>query len=132
MIRTAIICVTLGLAVQVQAADRPAPDYFIDAVMATTTAKQLALACADISINLPVVSADSGAVMDRLKADGFDTATDTLGMTDPSAQIAAMQVAFLDKHNLQEGAAQRDVCSAARVEMAEGSQIGTYLMEVAQ
>ena len=116
----------------VQAADRPAPAYFVDAVMATTTAKQLVLACPQIRINLAVVGDDAEVVMDQLKADGFDTSNETLGMVYPSQDITVMQVAFMDKHKLVEGVAAETVCTAAKAEIAEGSRIGTYLLEVEQ
>jgi hypothetical protein len=115
-----------------QAADRPAPAYFVDAVMATTTAKQLAFACPQISINPVVVSGDAEVVMGQLNTDGFDTSLESLGMVDPTQDIAAMQVAFMDKHQLAEGAATETVCTAAKAEIAEGSRIGTYLLEVEQ
>ncbi len=130
MIKAAVIIAVCASAAQ--AADRPAPVYFVDAVMATTTAKQLALACPQISINLAVVGDDAEVVMDQLKADGFDTGTETLGMVDPSQDISVMQVAFMDKHKLAEGAATETVCTAAKAEIAEGSRIGTYLLEVDQ
>lgn len=130
MIRAAaILAICASVA---QAADRPAPAYFVDAVMATTTAKQLALACPQISINPVVVSGDAEVVMDQLSTDGFDTALESLGMVDPSQDIAAMQIAFMDKHKLAEGAATETVCTAAKAEIAEGSRIGTYLLEVEQ
>lgn len=130
MIRATAIFVLCASAAQ--AADRPAPVYFVDAVMATTTAKQLALACPQISINPVVVSKDAEAVMNQLNADGFDTSQESLGMVDPSQDIAVMQVAFMDKHKLAEGAAAETVCAAAKAEIAEGSRIGTYLLEVEQ
>jgi hypothetical protein len=130
VIRAAVIFALCASAVQ--AADRPAPDYFVDAVMATTTAKQLALACPQISINLVVVSNDAEVVMSQLKTDGFDTGQETLGMVDPTQDIAVMQVAFMDKHKLAEGAATETVCAAAKAEIAAGSRIGTYLLEVEQ
>lgn len=130
MIRVAAIFAVCASAAQ--AADRPAPAYFVDAVMATTTAKQLALACPQISINPVVVSKDAEAVMNQLNTDGFDTSLESLGMVDPSQDIAVMQVAFMDKHKLAEGAAAKIVCAAAKAEIAEGSRIGTYLLEVEQ
>lgn len=114
------------------AADRTAPAYFLDTVMAASTAQQLALACPSVSVNLDVVSKASGDVLEKLKADGFDTTSETLGMQDTNAEFAKRQAAFLAQHDLAEGADADAVCSAARVEMAQNTQIGAYLMEVAQ
>ena len=36
------------------------------------------------------------------------------------------------KHDLADGAAQEAVCASARAEMAEGTQIGSYLVEVTE
>ena len=100
--------------------------------MATSTAQQLARACPEISIDPDVVSRASGEILVRLEEDGFDTSTGELGMEDASADILARQEAFLAKHDLADGASPELVCAAARVEMAEGTQIGGYLVEVAQ
>ncbi|MCR9125389.1 MAG: DUF5333 domain-containing protein [Rhodobacteraceae bacterium] len=132
MIRAACItAAALVAALPAAASDRVAPDYFVIAVMETTTAQQLALACPRISINPVTISAASGIVLERLTADGFDPALDDLGMADPSAAIAVHQDAFMDKHALR-GADQGAVCASALAEMAEGTTIGSYLMEVAQ
>ena len=111
------------------AADRPAPAYFLDVVMASSTAQQLALACPSISVDVIVVAKASGEVMTQLETDGFDTTTDSLGMTDTSDAFAARQDAFLARHDLQDGATADVVCAAARAEMAQGTLIGSYLME---
>lgn len=113
------------------AADRPAPAYFLDTVMAVSTAQQLALSCPSISVNVVVISNASGKVMSQLDTDGFDTSSETLGMLDTSDAFAARQAAFMARHDL-EGANGDAVCAAARREITEKTVIGTYLMEVAQ
>lgn len=130
MIRLAAIIAVI--AVSAQASERPAPEYFVDAVMATTTARQLALACPQVSINLPVISVASGKVMAQLEQDGFDTSSDTLGMIDPVDEITKRQQAFMARHNLKTGAATRIVCDAAKAEISQSSKIGTYLLELKQ
>ena len=111
---------------------RPAPAYFLDAIVASTTAQQLARSCPDVSVDPVVVSNASGGVLNRLEADGFDVTTADLGMQDATDAIKERQDAFLAKHTLSDGASIESVCAAARVEMAEGTQIGTYLVEVSE
>ncbi len=111
---------------------RPAPGYFLDAIVATSTAQQLALSCPGVSIDPVAVSRGTDDVLIRLETDGFDVNSDDMGMLDASTEIQERQDAFLTKHALSNGAEADDVCAAARVEMAEGTQIGTYLMEVGQ
>lgn len=111
---------------------RPAPGYFLDAIVATSTAQQLAQSCSEISIDPVVVSQASSDVLTQLEADGFNVNADDMGMLDASEEIQQRQDAFLAKHALTNGAQTDDVCAAARVEMAEGTQIGTYLVEVGQ
>ncbi len=131
MIRTAVISCAI-CATPAWAELRPAPGYFLDAIVATSTAQQLAQSCPEISVDPVVVSQASGDVLTQLEADGFDVAASDLGMLDASAEIQQRQDAFLSKHDLSNGANTDDVCAAARVEMAEGTQIGAYLVEVGQ
>ena len=127
----AAIALVCGQGVAVADAARPAPDYFVRAVMETTTAQALARACPDISVNPATISVASGRVLEQLQADGFDAETDDLGMQDPSEAIRAYQDAFVRKHDL-DGADTARVCATARAEMAEGTAIGSYLIEVRQ
>lgn len=131
MIRAIFISCAL-CATPVWAELRPAPAYFLDAIVATSTAQQLAQSCPDISIDPVIVSQASGDVLTQLEADGFDVSADDMGMLDASAEIQERQDAFLTKHALSNGAQTDEVCAAARLEMAEGTQIGTYLVEVSQ
>lgn len=131
MIRAALITCAL-CATPAWAELRPAPGYFLDAIVATSTAQQLAQSCPEISVDPVVVSKASGDVLTQLEADGFDVNAADLGMLDATEEILKRQADFLDKHALSDGAETDDVCAAARQEMAEGSQIGTYLVEVAQ
>ncbi len=130
MIRTTLICV--ACATPALADLRPAPGYFLDAIVATSTAQQLATSCPEISIDPVVISNATGDVLSRLEADGFDVAADDLGMLDASSDIETRQNAFLAKHALADGASTDAVCAAARGEIADGTQIGSFLLEVSQ
>ena len=60
-----------GAAVAQQAADedvalRPAPDYFVEAVVASTTAQQIARACEALSLDPPKVQKMTADVLQRL------------------------------------------------------------------
>ena len=79
-----------------------------------------------------IIGKASGAVLTQLEADGFDVNAADMGMLDASADIQARQEAFVAKHGLAEGASTEAVCAAARAEMADGTDIGTYLVEVAE
>lgn len=131
MIRAAIIACAL-CATPAWADLRPAPGYFLDAIVATSTAQQLALSCPEVSIDPVIIGKASGAVLTQLEADGFDVNAADMGMLDASADIQARQEAFVAKHGLAEGASTEAVCAAARAEMADGTDIGTYLVEVAE
>jgi len=131
VIRTAIIA-CVALATPAWAELRPAPDYFLDAIVATSTAQELARACPTVSIDPVVLGNASGDVLSQLEEDGFDVLADDLGMEDTGPGIKLRQDAFVAKHGLANGAETEAVCAAARSEMAEGTQIGTYLVEVSQ
>lgn len=109
---------------------KPAPDYFVETVVATTTAQQLALSCAALSLNPPVVQQATSEVLSRLEADGFDVGRTDGGMDDPSDRFTALQQAFLQKHGLREGIDEASVCRAGMAEINEGSEIGSYLLVV--
>ncbi len=131
MIRASLIT-SVALATPAWAELRPAPEYFLDVIVATSTAQELARACPTVSIDPVVVGNASGAVLSQLEEDGFDVLADDLGMEDTGPGIQQRQDAFVAKHGLADRADAETVCAAARLEMAEGTQIGTYLVEVTQ
>ena len=114
------------------AQDRAAPGYYIEALVATTAAQQLALACPQVSVNPVNAKLYAEEVMARLEADGFDLTAPDLGMSDATGALEAQRLAFLNRHGLGEGAAQDVVCTAARAEIAEGGAIGHLLLEAGQ
>lgn len=122
-------CLGLILSGTVAAAqDREAPEYFLDAVIATSTAQTLALSCDAVSLN-PVNTAQlSQRVLVQLEADGFDTSREDLGMADASDALAERQDAFVEKHGLNTDAGEDSVCAAAEAEIDEGSAIGKLLL----
>lgn len=133
MIRRAFITygclVALTSAVSAAAQDRPAPDYYLDALINTTIAQQLALACPTLSVNLPRMADAAGAVIARLEEDGFDMTAENTGMADATQELAAMQDAFVVRHGL-EAPDQKAVCAAGVAEISAKSVMGSYLIEV--
>ncbi|MEP3920988.1 DUF5333 family protein [Ascidiaceihabitans sp.] len=112
-----------------QAAERPAPDYYLDALIDTTTAQQLALSCPTLSVNLPRVAQATGDVIARLEEDGFTMTAEQTGMEDATDALASRQDAFVTKYGLQNPSADA-VCAAGRAEIQEGTVMGSYLIEV--
>lgn len=113
----------------VSASERPAPEYYLDALIDTTTAQQLALACPTLSVNLPRVAQATGDVIARLEEDGFTMTAEQTGMEDATDALASRQDAFVTKYGLQNPSADA-VCAAGRAEIQEGTVMGSYLIEV--
>ncbi len=109
---------------------RPAPEWFVEAVVAVTTAEQLARSCSTLSLEGQTVHEATTEVIVRLREAGFDTDRPDGGMEPSTEAFRAHQNAFLDKHGLSGEITEEMVCAAGRAEMAEGSKIGEYLMEM--
>ena len=109
---------------------RPAPDYYLDAVVAFTAAESLAVACSEVSVDLQAVRVASGEILQQLEADGFDTSRPDAGIEDPSAVLNERLAALMNSHGLSSGADEDAVCAAARAEMSEGGLLAGYLVEV--
>lgn len=131
MIRlAAIACIAACPAWAEEAALRPAPDWFVETVVAVTTAERLALSCARLSLEGQTVHEATTAVMVRLEEEGFDTTREDGGMQPSTDAFAALQAAFVAKHGLAGETTEELVCAAGFAEMAEGTEIGGYLMEI--
>ncbi|SPH21732.1 hypothetical protein ASD8599_02483 [Ascidiaceihabitans donghaensis] len=129
---TSFICAVVAFGVvtgAVSASERPAPEYYLDALIDTTTAQQLALACPTLSVNLPRVAQATGDVIARLEEDGFTMTAEQTGMEDATDALASRQDAFVTKYGLQNPSADA-VCAAGRAEIQEGTVMGSYLIEV--
>ncbi|WP_068115044.1 DUF5333 family protein [Tropicimonas marinistellae] len=110
---------------------QPAPGYFLETIVATTTAQNLALACPYLSFDIFRASTVSDDVLARLADDGFDAKNLEATMADPADEIRRMQQAFLVKHGLpRDGADFEAVCAAGLAEIAEGTAIGGFLTEI--
>ena len=128
--RTAVLA-ALALALPAVAQDRvPAPRYFVETAMETSTAQVLAVNCPTLSIDPVAMARRSEVALKRLTDDGFTPENLMERMEDPSAEIAVLQDAFVAKHGLSDGADQNTVCAAGKAEIAEGSAIGALLLEV--
>jgi hypothetical protein len=110
----------------------PAPEYFVDTVMATSTAQMLAVSCPTLSVDIARASLLSEGILARLAEDGFEPDTIEARMQDPSAAVGALQEAFVAKHALVGQVTAERLCEVGRMEMAEGTGIGTLLMGVSQ
>ena len=132
MIRpAALVAAAAALAAPAPAQERtPAPDYFVDATFAVSTAQAVARSCPTLSVDPAAAARATGDVLARLEADGFTPANLEARMADPSDAIAGLQRSFLDRHGLEDGAAETDVCAAGRAEIAGRTGVGALLVEV--
>jgi len=110
---------------------RPAPDYYLDAVVTVTAAQSLARSCTAVSVDPLRLAAISDEVLARLAEDGFDPSSPDPTMEDPSAVLNARLRALFEGHGLSDGVSEAQVCAAARAEMAAESDVGNVLLEVA-
>ena len=132
MMRVSAICGAAMLVATPAAADlRPAPDYFIGALIASEVAQAVALNCPVLSVNPSAAQKMSEDVIGWLEADGFDPADPTSEMEDATDRLRALQASFMDKHQLA-GANSDQVCEAGRREIADGTDIGRLLVEVSE
>lgn len=121
-----------GMAAPVGAqALRPVPDYFAEAIFASTMAQSLAELCGSVSMNADMVTEKRAELLARLAEDGFDPENAMAQMQDPTGQVHKLQSDFLEKYPL-DAATQAQVCTAAYSEMGNNTLIGSLLSEVAQ
>jgi len=110
---------------------RPMPEYFVNALVATSAAQALALACAELSVDPIAVVSASETLLNQLEADGFDPNDPSAGMDDGETELDSAQQVFMDKYQL-DGATSDAVCAAGRAEISEGTAIGSLLVEVSE
>ena len=111
---------------------RPAPDYFVAAVVASTTAQQLAVSCDTLSLDPPKVQTLTANVLEKLDEDGFDISRADGGMLAPDDRFELLQQAFMLKHDLTGVITSEMVCAAGLAEIAEDTPIGRLLVELEQ
>lgn len=109
---------------------KPAPDYYLDAVVAFTAAETLARSCRTVSVDPVALTNESERILKRLADDGFDTTRPDAGMVDPSEELNSRLVALMTDYGLKNGSEEDEVCAAAREVMAESGQISGFLLEV--
>ena len=107
-----------------------APDYFVAAAFASSTAQAVARSCPDLSVDPVVAARETEAVLARLEADGFTPETIATEMADPTQAIAALQDGFRARHDLADGAPPAAVCAAGRAEIAGGTDVGRMLIDL--
>lgn len=131
MIRAAVILCCL--ATPAFAADKvPAPEYFVITVMENSTAQMLAVRCPTLSIHLGKAALRSESVLVQLTKDGFEPSNLEDQMEDPSAAVAVLQDAFVDKHDLRGTVTEAQICAVGQIEIAEGTGVGELLLGIAQ
>lgn len=108
---------------------RPAPDYFIGALIATEFAQALAVNCPTLSVNPVVAQSMSENVLNWLEEDGFDRNDPASGMIDATPRLRELQASLIERHQLA-GAGPDRVCAAGRIEMDAKTDIGNLLVEV--
>jgi hypothetical protein len=105
-----------------------APEYFVQTLMATATAENIAELCPTLSFDAAAAADRSTEVMERLAAEGHDTKNLTATLQDPAERVRAMQNKFLGRYGLQRtGGDDKLVCDAGMAEIAQGSEIGSFL-----
>ncbi|MDV7145496.1 DUF5333 family protein [Tropicimonas sp. TH_r6] len=126
------LAVSVGLAAPVPASElRPAPGYFVDAMVSITTAENIATACPNLSFDAVAASDVTAEVMEQLGADGFDAKNLEGSMADPADAVRARQAAFRENHKLAKD--ETDfirICMAGFAEIKEKTQVGAFLVEI--
>ncbi len=133
MLRLAVIslALTAAPAAAQEAALRPTPAYFAQAVFDLSMAQALARSCSTISVDPVKSAARAETLLAELAEDGFDTGAPHEQMDNPNAAIAELQTAFAERYDLQ-SPSEDEVCGIAGEEMAAASGIGALLVAVAE
>lgn len=108
------------------AAETVAPDYYLDALFAVSTAERLAQFCPDVDVSLEAANSASELLLSRLATDGIvgDALTELSGV---EAGVGSRQAAFMERHALA-APSTNDICAAAFSEIDEGSALGQLLV----
>ncbi|MEO1579874.1 MAG: DUF5333 family protein [Pseudomonadota bacterium] len=108
---------------------RPTPEYFAEAVFDMSMAQALARSCATISVDPIRSGARAEALLGQLSDDGFDATAPHEQMDDPDGAIEVLQLAFVERYDLN-APGEEQVCEVAMAEMTAESGIGLLLVEV--
>lgn len=107
---------------------RPAPDYFVDTLVAMNSVRGLVRGCAMLRISSENVQAHMKATRELLATDGFDM--DNLGtqMQDPTERFKERQQAFFDTYGIGSDVTRDQLCDAARAEIEKATILGSFLV----
>ncbi|MEO0691688.1 MAG: DUF5333 family protein [Pseudomonadota bacterium] len=108
---------------------RPTPDYFAEAVFDMSMAQALARSCNTISVDPVRSGARAEALLGQLSEDGFDATAPHEQMDDPDGAIEVLQLAFVERYDLN-APGEEQVCEVAVAEITAESGIGLLLVEV--
>ncbi|MEM6275781.1 MAG: DUF5333 family protein [Pseudomonadota bacterium] len=112
------------------AAETSAPDYYIEALFAVSTAETLTEFCPAVGFDPRAANAQAEGVLNRLAEDGI-TGDALLSLTGIEAGVADLQAAFTERYALA-NPTEDSICAAAQAEMTAGSAIGRVLVESGQ
>jgi hypothetical protein len=108
---------------------RPAPAYFLEALTDLNLAQALATQCDTLSIDPVVAQGLTDSVLERLEADGFDPNDPVSQMQDSAPDLATLQQAFVERHNLT-GTQRAAYCEAGLTDLLNQTGPGQYLTAV--
>lgn len=111
-------------------AQTTAPDYYIEALFAVSTAEQLANFCPRVGLDLQATNEASEALLVRLREDGIEGDA-ILALGGVEAGVVELQDAFVETHGLSQPTEEL-LCDAAAAEIADGTVVGQYLTKAAQ
>ncbi|MEM6727754.1 MAG: DUF5333 family protein [Pseudomonadota bacterium] len=121
------LLLTLGFLGAPALAETPAPDYYLDALFAVSTAELLSNFCTGVALDPVLANAALETVLADLATDGI-RGDDILALGGVEAGVGARQDAFMARYELAEPSEER-ICAAAQSEIAEGSAIGGFLVQ---
>ncbi|MBT8409647.1 MAG: DUF5333 domain-containing protein [Alphaproteobacteria bacterium] len=107
---------------------RPAPDYFVDTLVAMNTVRGLVRGCEMLRVSSENVQAHMKATRELLATDGFDM--DKLGaqMQDPSERFKDRQQDFFETYGIGSDVTRDQLCDAARAEIEKATILGSFLV----
>lgn len=126
--RLAATCAAMACAAPL-AADTAAPEYYLDAIFAASTAERLAEFCSRIDVDLVASVQASNALLSQLEGDGIE-GNAVFELSGIEAGVGARQAAFVARHGLDAPDEGR-ICAAADAEIMAESAIGALLVPAA-
>ena len=121
-------CALCGVLLALPAQADPAPDYYVEALFAVSTAERLAQVCAEVELDVEAALGAAEEALARLDADGI-TGEMVTQLTGIEAGGGALQDAFMAQYGL-ESPSESAICAAAQAEVTAESAVGAVLQDV--